>query len=53
MYNYKIEASFVSYEMPKAQATKTGLYIMIGHSYIGRKLDIIRYDIFLSMTSFL
>ena len=38
MYN------FVSPEMPKAGATKTGVNITIVHFYIRRKLDIIRYD---------
>ena len=44
MYNYKIIASFVSSEMAKAGAKKTGFNIMIVHFYILRKLDIIRYD---------
>ena len=39
---YKIKTSFVSHEMPKARANKTGFDIMIVHFYIRRKLDIIR-----------
>ena len=31
-------------KLPKARANKTGFDIMIVHSYIRRKLDIIRYD---------
>ena len=44
MYNYEIETSFVSPEIPKAQANKIDLNIMIVHFYIRRKLDIILYD---------
>ena len=39
MYNYKIETSFVSPEMPKALAKKTSFNIMIVYFYIRRKLD--------------
>ncbi len=44
MYNNKIKSSFVSPEIPKARANKTGFNIMIVHLYINRKLDIIGYD---------
>ena len=43
MKNYKIKASFVSPEMPKARAYKTGFNITNVH-FFRRKLDIIRYD---------
>ena len=44
MYNYKIKTSFVSSEMLKAWANKTGYNIFIVHFHILRKLDIIQYD---------
>ena len=43
MYNYKNKTSFISPEMPKTQANKTGLIIMIAYFYIRKKLNIIRY----------
>ena len=42
MYIYQIKNSFVSPEMPKAQANKNDFNNKIVHFYIRRKLDIIR-----------
>ncbi len=41
MYKYEIKTSFFKPEGPKAWAKKTGFNLMIVHSCIRRKLDII------------
>ena len=50
MHNHEIKTSFVSPEMPEAQANKTG-FSMIVHFYIFKKLDIKRFSVMLKSRS--